>query len=249
MTQLFLVFICLLSSLSCQKTSSIYTPTQQLPISLQIIPDYNGSSLVMYKTYSFNGKPIQFTRFSFILSKLCDDPTGDCSNRQTQFDFSSLTDSATSVNGLTNSVFINSTSSLIYRIGFGVDSVSNSITPAKQNQNSPLANGLNYWDAWNSYIFLKIEGMYDKDGDGVFETPFALHTGGNEIYTEKTFSLDKLSNATTVRLLFNVNLAKVINGIDLNVMTQTHKTGDLPVMKTMMNNFSAALIYKGSFVQ
>ncbi len=245
-----LVFLLLVFSFSdCNKKLCGCTPPPSVvPISLQVIPDYNGFALVMYKTYTFNGKPIQFTRFSFILSKLCDEPTGDCLYNHSQFDFSNLTDSISALQGHTNSVSINSISSQIFRIGFGVDSLSNRILPAQQNQSSPLANGLNYWDAWNSFIFLKIEGMYDKDGDSIFETPFALHTGGSPIYSEKTYNLsNNLINQTSLRLLFSVNVAKVMNGVDLNTTTQTHKTGDLPVMTLMMNNFNAAFIYVGVF--
>lgn len=249
MSKIFVFLMAILTIMGC-KTQTVTNVTPQVSMSLQIVPDYNGAPLIMYKTYNFNGKPIQFTRFSFILSRLCGGATANCQNRQTQFDFAVNTDSVSALNGLINSFQTDPTAIQNLVLGFGVDSVSNSIPPAQQNQNSPLANGLNYWDAWSSYIFLKIEGTYDKDGDGIFETPFALHTGGNAIYSEKTFSLNNnFSNPTALRLLFNVNLAKIMNGIDLNVTTQTHKSGDLPLMQTMMNNFNAAFIYKGSFIQ
>lgn len=246
----FFVFLMTIFVMMGCKTQTSANVTPQVSMNLQIVPDYNGAPLVMYKTYTFNGKPIQFTRFSFILSRLCGSASANCQNRQMQFDFAVNTDSVSALKGLTNSFQTDPTALQNIVLGFGVDSISNAVPPAQQNQNSPLANGLNYWDAWNSYIFLKIEGMYDKDGDGVFETPFALHTGGNPTYSEKTFNLNNnFTNATSLRLLFNVNLAKIINDINLNVTTQTHKSGDLPLMQTMMNNFNVAFIYKGSFIQ
>ena len=40
---------------------------------------------------------------------------------------------------------------------------------------------------------------------------------------------------------------QILNGIDLNVTTQTQKTADLPLMEIMMGNLKNALIYKGIF--
>ncbi len=235
--------------LSC-KTQSGTNVAPQDTFNIQIIPDFNGEPLVMYKTYSLNGKPIQFTRFSFILSRLCDSKSKDNESRQTQFDFSVNTEEASALKGITNTIRPYQDNIKNLRLGFGVDSVDNSNPPSLQIATSPLFNGLNYWDAWNSFIFMKIEGKYDRDGDGIFETPFALHSGGNSSYSEKNYLLDYQNlplSPNFLRVQFDINLAKILNGIDLNVTTQTQKTADLPLMVLMISNLKNALIYKGTF--
>ena len=246
-----LLLFSILYFVSC-KTTSEPTVIPQTSLSLQIIPDYNGSPLVMYKTYNYNGKAIQFTKFSFILSKFCEQTSTDCGNRQIQFNFSGLTDSLIALKGLTHTIDISGSNNQNLVLGFGVDGSANSTIPAKQPQTSPLANGLNYWEAWDSYIFLSVQGMYDNDGNGTLETPFAFDTGGNEVYSEKILSLNNYipnSTATSVNLLFNLNLSSVLNTIDFNVITQTSKFVDIPVMKVLMKNLQNSLVYKGISVK
>ncbi len=240
-----------LNFVSCKSTTET-TVAPQVSLSLQIIPDYNGSPLVMYKTYNYNGKAIQFTKFSFIVSKMCESTNSDCNNRQVQFNFSGLTDSVSALKGLTNTISVSSSNIQNLVLGFGVDGSANGTIPAKQPQSSPLANGLNYWEAWDSYIFLSVQGMYDNDGNGTLETPFAFDTGGNEVYSEKIILLNNYipnPTATSVNLLFNVNLSSVLNTMDFNVITQTSKFVDIPVMKVLMKNLQNSLIYKGISVK
>ncbi len=242
-----LILISFFSLLGCKKqTDTTVTIPSAVTLKLQVVPNYNNAPLLMYKNYTYNGKAIQFVKFSFILSRICGDVKTDCENRQMQFDFTA-TDSASAVNGITNSIGISASNIQNLVLGFGVDASANAIIPAKQPQSSPLANGLNYWDAWNSFMFLRVQGMFDKDGDGILETPFAFDTGGNEIYSEKTIFLNNDAiklDATNVNLLFNINLSAVLNTMDFNVITQTSKTVDIPVMNVLMNNLKSALVYK-----
>ncbi len=243
----FLSVILVTAFCSCTKQAdSSATINGSQTLNVQIVPSYNNAPLLMYKNYTYNGKTIQFTKFSFICSRFCENVKSDCDNRQLKFDFSA-TDSINALKGVTNSISISNTNVQNLVIGFGVDANANSVIPAKQLQNSPLANGLNYWDAWDSFIFLRIQGMFDKDGDGILETPFGFDTGGNEIYSEKTFTLNNYipnPNATSVNLFFNIDLASVLNTTDFNVITQTSKAVDIPVMNVLMANLKNALIYK-----
>lgn len=248
MMKYFLLIVLFFVFFGCTKQtdSSASVSGSDKTLNIQVIPSYNNAPLLMYKNYVYNGKTIQFTKFSFICSRFCDDVKTNCDNRQLKFDFSA-TDSTSALKGITNSISISNTNIQNLVIGFGVDANANALIPAKQLQSSPLANGLNYWDAWDSFIFLRIQGMYDKDGDGILETPFGFDTGGNEIYSEKTYALNNYipnPNATSVNLLFSIDLVSVLNTTDFNVITQTSKAVDIPVMNVLMTNLKNALVYK-----
>lgn len=74
--------------------------------------------------------------------------------------------------------------------GLGVKSDLNAMVPADFTSESPLSDAGNHWTAWDSYIFMKVEGRTDIDGDGQqFEGSFLYHTGGDALY--RTVSLDK----------------------------------------------------------
>ena len=67
------------------------------------------------------------------------------------------------------------------RFNIGLTPEQNSTVPADYTSGSPLAMPGEYWLAWKSYIFLKIEGWIDLDGDGMAETGVALHLGSDEV--------------------------------------------------------------------
>jgi hypothetical protein len=85
----------------------------------------------------------------------------------------------------------------------------------------------------------------DKDGDGRFETGITLHTGGNEVYKPLNFTKSfTITEGATTPLNFELNVNKLIDGIDLANINSTHQTSDLPTMKKFVGNFSSALILK-----
>ena len=108
-----------------------------------------------------------------------------------------------------------------------------------------MADGGNYWDSWQSYIFAKLEGKIDKDGDGVFETGITLHTGGNEAFTPLKYTKSfPIKDATTTKVAFELNVNELIKNIDLTTVNSTHQVGSSAVMKVMMGNFPTALTIK-----
>lgn len=71
------------------------------------------------------------------------------------------------------------------RLGIGVSPDLNSQNPNQLPDTSPLTvNGRGeFWVGWASYIFMKIEGKYDADGDGAnFENPLLYHCGSDAVY-------------------------------------------------------------------
>lgn len=72
-------------------------------------------------------------------------------------------------------------------MGLGVSSDLNALLPTDYPTDHPLNEfgSQAYWTPWNSFIFSKIEGRYDKDGDNSFATGFAYHIGSDNMYREK----------------------------------------------------------------
>jgi hypothetical protein len=217
--------------------------------SLNFKAKFNDSPLVMNQVYDYNGKKLRFTKLSFYMK-----PNNYLQNPNavpissiliTKIDFTNLDSESKAVEGITYTYPIYPMSKTSYTTYIGIESNLNALKPKDFESNSPLSNTGDYWDAWNSYIFTKLEGTLDKDGDGKFETGITLHTGGNEVYTPLTFTKSfTITEGVTTPLNFELNVNKLIDGIDLVTVNSTHQTGDLPTMKKFIGNFSSALILK-----
>jgi len=62
----------------------------------------------------------------------------------------------------------------------GVPAEQNAMVPADFPSTNDLSLSGEYWPGWSSYVFCKVEGVIDFDGDGTPETDFALHLGADE---------------------------------------------------------------------
>jgi hypothetical protein len=236
----------ILSSSKCKKDDE----TLKGNISLNIATTYNNSPLIINKMYDYNGKKIRFTKLSFFVSYInavnsssisAESPYKDIAF----FDFTSLDDSIKALKGsdITYNQFVDKYVSI--KMDAGVNKSLNAKKPKDYPSSSPLSDAGNYWDDWNSYIFLKLEGLIDKDGDGKLESGITLHTGGNEVYQPLSFPKSfSVSEGQTTTLSFNLDLNKLLTGIDLTTINATHQTGDLPTMKKLMGNFPTALTLK-----
>ena len=147
-------------------------------IALNITARYNSNPLIINKIYDYSGKKVRFTKLSFFVS--------DATNRREQivgttsinmngtelFDFTGLTDSISALKGISKSFNISVASSDNIVLGIGVEQGKNSKKPKDFTSSNPLSDASYYWDSWNSYIFSKLEGLMDKDGDGKFDFHF-----------------------------------------------------------------------------
>jgi hypothetical protein len=243
---LFLLLPIILLSSKCKKE----TPLQPLgDVKIAFKSLFNNTPLVMNKVYDYGGKSVRFTRLSFYTSEVLLQPQNLENELQVirilKPDFTNLDNESKAAEGAVfNLKFRQDTYSNIV-LNLGVNSTDNAKKPKDFEAVNPLSNTSDYWDSWNSYIFSKLEGLMDKDGDGKFETGITLHTGGNEVYQtlklEKAFTI-KANETTTVN--FDLDVNKLLKGIDLTTINSTHQTGDLPTMKLFMGNFKEALTIK-----
>ena len=153
--------------------------TGSLDINMRL--EYNGEPMVIFTDYEYpDGKKIDFTRVSFYTSEMNLDDT-----QINEVEFHNLTNShsseALAIEGYDwqlNNVPVGTYNELSFNIG--VQPELNSKDPGEFASGHPLAKPAENWFSWMSYIFLKIEGNIDLDGDGMNETGIALHTGADE---------------------------------------------------------------------
>jgi len=96
-----------------------------------------------------------------------------------------------------------------FSLGIGLDPQTNLIDPNTVVSNNPLHifNGM-HWAAWDTYIFMKLDGKIDTALSNDFNYPFTYHPGAEELYELKTFSSDfniYPNLETEIDIIVNIN--------------------------------------------
>jgi hypothetical protein len=116
----------------------------------------------------------------------------------------------------------------------------NHLNPGRYAGENPL--GLQepsmHWNQTDGYIFLRLEGEYDSDGDGAPDTPFHIHLGGDDnlsfcdIYP---WQVDG-SNAEEVTVRIDFDPLKLFANLDFPAESST-QTWDFPgIAATVSSN-------------
>ncbi|MCI4668076.1 MAG: hypothetical protein MRZ79_07935 [Bacteroidia bacterium] len=133
--------------------------------------------------------------------------------------------------------------------GLGVDSTTNATI---QPSDSDLADGAAlgpqnpsmHWGWDNGYIFLKMDGMVDTDGDNVPNAGMEFHIGKNINFNTIALEIHTDALEDEVEVTVDVDFAKAFTGIDLSKDYITH-TGDFPALaNTVINNMKTAFAKK-----
>lgn len=132
------------------------------------------------------------------------------------------------------------------RFGIGVAPALNGTQPGDYKPGHPLTD--NYWSWALGYIFTKIEGNADLDGDGNFNenAKLTFHIGANSLYRTKTFDKNLTVKAgETLRIPFQVDLRRVLITpqnifLDFRSVRQDH-TNDMNVARFIMDNLEQAV--------
>ncbi|MEO1261523.1 MAG: MbnP family protein [Bacteroidota bacterium] len=115
--------------------------------------------------------------------------------------------------------------------------------------NHPLrSNSGEYWSGWDSFIFMKINGSFDKDGDGLGmgdDASLGHHLGGDDYF--KTVTLEKAIvvdpdqsadlNITLDLVEFYQNDAGQILDLTIPENWATHNTDNIEPLVFLTNNF------------
>jgi hypothetical protein len=234
-------------------------PTPAATVNLNFLAEYNEEPLVLYQSLDYPGpNNIRMQNFNFFASKITllgEDTTPDYQLSGVEFfDFKDNLDLVAAQTPLIRNyenVPLGSYQGI--RIDFGVPAELNNASSGNLPTDSPLRQAFasHYWSDWDSYIFMKSEGIYDLNGDGVFnqsDQGFEHHPGMNEVLysVTKLKSIVLEANQTfDLDLVADVYFIYVDNGLALDLSDpdnkDTQSLSDLPLAKELMSHWVHAL--------
>jgi hypothetical protein len=248
---LLLLFVFPFLSSKCEDDPKPPSVTCDGVLNLNFKPTINNQPFVTNKVFLINGKKVRFSKFQFYASVIPvveagSTPNCNNDNNITFVDFTPLDDSLKSINGATASFLKTSVGSFqSISLRFGVGLVLNNKTPSDFPAANPLSKTEEYWSSWKSYIFFKLEGLMDKDGDGIFETGITYHTGSDEVNISTpniTKNFDITSKGTTLN--FDLDMNKLLTGFDFSTLNRIENLSQKEDMKKLMTNLWSAISVK-----
>jgi hypothetical protein len=262
----FLLFIAIISvTSSCDDDAPKPEPAGDVEITFKA--NYDGETFVTQKAYDYaDGMPVKFSTFNFFVANisLLEEQDATEETELIEIDFIDLGFDETQMTAAEAGVTISAMKvpAGTYRglkVGFGVPADLNRTNPVDYGSSDALSKSSHYWSAWNSYIFAKIEGVADADGDGQFENSegegLTLHMGTDETYVERTlFPVDPIvvDEEGKIELTLNIDLKTLFfmplsqydenndQLLDIQTFNGTHTDSELMIAKQIMNNFSEA---------
>lgn len=129
----------------------------------------------------------------------------------------------------------------MFMFGLGVDSVTNkTIQPSDPDLEEGAALGPQvptmHWGWDNGYIFFKLDGLIDTDGDNTPDDLVEMHIGKDFNFQNIALEIHTDALQETVDVTIDVDISKVFEGVDLQNDYVTH-TGDNPALaKTITTN-------------
>ena len=212
---------------------------------------YDGEQVRRYTNYSFDGAPIQFTGYALFLSDITL-LKGTEEIRLSEIEYvnffpSNLTSDLSDAPVLTFEQVPEGEYTGI-RLGFGVKPALNALNPGNFRPGEPLFNEFEYWAGWDSYIFSRIDGSYDPNSDGVFETTLVYHCGGDGVYREFTFEKPIHIHAGAADLGIDFDLKKMFvmpDGSLYDIVTNyatSNNPNNIVVASVLMDQYQRATV-------
>jgi len=187
---------------SCGKESG-----EDLNINVQL--KYGAENLVLFSDIEYpDGTIIQITNLSFYISEIVASNGAESEMVSEvefwRFDGSHMnTESAKEGKDFTiENVELSDINSLDFNIGLTEEQ--NDGVPSDYSSDNPLSLSSEHWLSWDSYIFVKIEGFYDSDGDAEPDAGFLLHLGSDPITTPVSLSNLSVDENNTIKLQCDV---------------------------------------------
>ena len=206
---------------------------------------YDGNPLIMFENVTYpDGKIMYFTRISLFIENLT--LKGNEDMILVDRDYLTLSDNHLSAEeaNLGTLVYSAAIKEDAYNIGFniGVAPQFNAMVPADFPSSDVLSNPAEYWPGWTSYVFAKVEGFIDLDGDGDTETGFALHIGSDGAY-RNVLTSEILEFNDRGHLILDIDLENLFlaNGVlyDIEANPQIHSPEQNPLVQILADNFVA----------
>ncbi len=254
---------------SCDKE----TPELESVGDIEIIfkANYDGETFFTQKEYDYDGDmSMKLTMFNFFISNLAllEEQTSTEETELLEIDFVDLSFNETQMAEAEAGIKITARNIPIgsyngFKIGFGVPADLNRTNPNDYGSGDVLANAGHFWAPWESYIFSKIEGFADKDGNGVFESTndegLTYHMGTDELYPDERVLFPSnpliVEDGGTIQVVLNIDVKKMFNMplvnydenedglLDIEMFDGTHGSTEeeLEVAQQLMKNFSDAI--------
>ena len=215
---------------------------------------YDGATLEKYKNYPYGDRTVQWNKFNTFLSDLILIKKDGGEQRLSDIEWVDFTPDLASDNKAVDVKFQYSVPAGDYtgiKIGYGVRSDLNAKKPSDFSPDQPLYRENEYWSGWQSYIFTKVQGLYNLDNAGEPESTLTYHCGSDAVY--RTASMNMTIPVTTesgaVTVEFDLKKLFTYNGVllDLNVAENrntSHNASNIALGMKVMDNFANATSVK-----
>ncbi len=245
----------LFGGLACSGCKDGGDPTSVAPVNVVFKATFGDQPLVILKKYDYlSGKQALFNRFQFFVGDVELLKANGTTQKLVDIGFVdlNLTDETAAAAGRTLTfadIPVGEYTGI--RFGVGVPAAMNNVNPNTLPETDPrCVNGRGeFWSGWQSYIFMKIEGQYDANGDGgAFETSLTYHCGSDAVYRTVTLpvTIDVENHAGhDHHVPVTVDVQKILmeagQPLDLVLNPRTSdSTGDVVVATKLVDNFSNA---------
>lgn len=208
---------------------------------------YDGVPLTKYVDYNYDDYKVQFSRFNVFFSDLKLLGTTEASLSEIEWvDFTpdfAPSDDAVEV---TRTYTVPQGAYTGLSLGYGVSPSQNAKKPNEYPAGHPLANEVEYWSGWKSYIFNKIEGQGDGDGDGQADIFLVYHCGSDKVYREYAYDQAiQVTGPTSVTVELDLKNLFYVDGqwLDLRVdenQATSNNPSNIAVARILMDNFDHA---------
>lgn len=132
------------------------------------------------------------------------------------------------------------------KFGLGVDSITNAKNPASFPSSSPLAISKGtYWGMASQYRFFLMEGRLDSTMSTTTDTnytPFAVHTGTNALYREKTFAKSLVyTKGDDKKITIEINIDALLSNINFKQDHVSHTLGSFETAEKVADNLAKSI--------
>lgn len=212
---------------------------------VRFLAEYDGQPLKTFDILPFDApQRISFTHMSFYASDIAllkgSEHTGIRDIELVDLSFDDPTDAAEGYALVLDGIEAGNYSG--FEFGVGVPPDLNDDQPADFPSSNPLSKVSYYWDAWDSYIFMKTEGRLDTLGNGNPDLGFALHTGSDALYRVLTGPANiEIVDGGATEIHVVIDYKTLLSGLDIKSNPQNHSPNDTIVIGGLYDNLPQAV--------
>ncbi len=228
-----LLFILLFILSSCEEK------TEETQVDLQVRFTPGGDLFDAATVYTINGTAVQFNVLRFYMSGIyLEDVAGNPVSTDAY-----ILAQPNDPPYLLGNVQPQAYTALNFNVG--IDAATNILDPTQYGSANPLAPQAPnmHWDWTSGYIFLRIDGIYDGDGDGTPDSGngFEVHLGSDNFLS--TLSIPGSfggDDSEALTLTLNYDPLELFTGIDFPTVNTTHTMDNLPMAMQVKDNMPLA---------